>query len=357
MSVLDDPILVERIDPSGFLGVVEQFPNQVREAVQLAENVDSLPSIDEVNSIVVLGMGGSGISGDFLATLLRPTEKVRVEAIKGYDLPAWVDDQTLVFATSYSGNTEESLTTFEEARARGARIICLSTGGRIGELAKEHKLPLVTLPTGLRPRAAFAYLSIPLLVLYQRISGGETHSIFQMDEALELLDRRSKQWGRAEPVSTNRAKQVAQQLQNRIPLIYGTEGISALAAYRWKCQLNECSKVPAWSNSFPELNHNEIVGWEGMKDMTRDIFALVVLRHSQEHPRNTKRIEITIPIIEKSFAFVEEIKAEGESELARLLDLTYFGDFVATYLAIAQEVDPAPNESIDVLKEELGKAN
>lgn len=356
MSVLDDPILSGRIDPSDFLGVVERFPDQIREAVQIAENVDSLPSLDEINSIVVLGMGGSGISGDFLATLLRPTEKVRVESIKGYELPAWVDEKTLVFATSYSGNTEESLTTFGEARAHGAQIICISTGGRIGELAKEHKLPLLTLPKGLRPRAALAYLSIPLLVLYQKISGGVYQLNSQLDETLELLDNRSKQWGRAEPVSTNRAKQFAQQLQNRIPLIYGSEGISALAAYRWKCQLNECSKVPAWSNAFPELNHNEIVGWEGMQDMTRDIFALVVLRQEKEHPRNAKRIDITVPLIEKSFAFVEEIHAEGESDLARLLDLTYFGDFVATYLAIAQDVDPAPNESIDILKQELGKA-
>lgn len=354
MSVLDDPILVGRIDPSDFLGVVERFPDQISEAVRLAEEVQGLPSVDGINSIVVLGMGGSGISGDFLATLLRPTEKIRVETIKGYELPQWVTSQTLVFATSYSGNTEESLATFDQARKIGSPIICITTGGRIGELANELGLPLITLPKGLQPRAALGYLSIPLLVVYRRMWGGSEGS--NINEAVELLEKRSKEWGRAEPVSTNRAKQLAQQLQNRIAAVYGTDGIAALAAYRWKCQLNECSKVPAWSNSFPELNHNEIVGWQGLQDMTRDIFALIVLRHEKEHPRIAKRIDITIPLIEKSVAFVEEVHAGGVSDLARLLDLTYLGDFVATYLAIAQDVDPAPVDVIEELKRELGKA-
>jgi glucose/mannose-6-phosphate isomerase len=356
MSVLDDPILVERIDPSDFLGVVERFPDQIRDAVKIAEQVDGLPKSGDFDSIAVLGMGGSGISGDFLAALLRPTEKIHVETIKGYELPAWVSSRTLVFAASYSGDTEESLATFERAKSLGASLICLSTGGRLGELASEHKLPLVTLPGGLMPRAALGYMTIPLLLMYAKL-GGATHSIFQIDEVLDLLDRRSKQWGRAEPVSTNRAKQLAQQLQNRIPLIYGTEGIAALAAYRWKCQFNECAKVPAWSNSFPELTHNEIVGWQGLQDLTREIFALIVLRHEKEHPRNAKRIEITLPLIEKSLALVEEVQGEGDSDLSRLLDLTYFGDFVATYLAIAQDVDPAPVDVIKELKAELSQAD
>lgn len=352
MSVLDDPILAERIDPSDFLGVVERFPDQLSESVALAEKVEGLPALDQISSIAVLGMGGSGISGDFLSTILGPTEKVRVQTVKGYDLPAWVDSDTLVFAASYSGNTEETLATVEQAQGLKAPIVCVTTGGRLAEIAQENGFPLVIVPKGLQPRAALGYVSIPLLVAYRKMSKGNLRDI---DEAVELTQQRASQLGRAEPISTNRAKQLAQQLQGRVPIVYGTEGISALAAYRWKCQLNECSKVPAWSNSFPELNHNEIVGWQGMHDLSRDTFALVVLRHDGEHPRNAKRIEITIPLIEKSLAMVEEIRGEGISELARLFDLTYFGDFVATYLAILNEVDPAPVDVIEDLKRELGK--
>lgn len=352
MSVLDDPEAIATHDPSDFLGTVERFPEQISEALEIGASAESLPALEGIRSIAVLGMGGSGISGDFLETVLSERSEVFVRAIKGYALPRWVGPETLVFAASYSGNTEETLEAFDEARRRGSPIVCVSTGGKLGERAADAGLPLLRLPPGFKPRAALGYLSVPILIATRRIAGDEDMS--DLDEAIGLIEKRSNEWGRAAPSDGNPAKRLAERLENHIPLVYGSEGPAALAAYRWKCQFNECSKVPAWSNSFPELNHNEIVGWGGMQDLTRDVFALIVLRDSRERTRISKRIEITVQLIDKSVAFVEEVEGSGTGVLARLLDLIYFGDFTATYLALVRGVDPAPVHVIEELKRELG---
>lgn len=350
MNDLDDLDLLRSIDPTDYLGAVETLPEQASDALVRA-GASALPDLDGVRSVCVLGMGGSGISGDVLGVALQGSS-VPVATAKGYRIPAWVDPDTLVFAVSYSGETEETLEAFEEALKAGARIVVVSTGGTLAKLAGEHGIPAIEVPKGLQPRAALAYLSLPLVWVCDRagLAAGASDAV---SETIGRLATRSQELSRGIPGDANPAKQLARRLNGRIPIIYGTDPLGEVAAYRWKCQLNECAKVPAWHHSFPELDHNEIVGWGGMSDLTKEAIALIVLRHSGEHPRVARRVEITVSLIEDSVAFVREATGRGDSSLARLFDLIYFGDFVATYLAAARGVDPAPVEVIQQLKREL----
>lgn len=349
---LDDLDRLSERDPADFLGSVERFPAQVAEAWRLGAEATDLPSGEGVSALAVLGVGGSGISGDAVRGVLGARSRLPVHTLRGSELPAWVGRNTLVFAVSYSGNTEETLHLFDEAHERGARLIALTSGGAIRERAEAAGAALVRLPNSLQPRAALGYLTIPILLICERLGLGPEIA-GEMTGTIELLERRAAEYGRSSPARDNAAKGLAVSLVGKLPWIYGSEGLSEVAAYRWKCQMNECAKVPCSSSFFPELTHNEVVGWSGPAQLTRAHGALVVLRHDGESSAMARRIDATLRIIRGSFAFTTEIRAEGSSELARFLDLTYLGDFTSTYLAIAGGVDPAPVEPIDRLKREL----
>jgi glucose/mannose-6-phosphate isomerase len=352
---LDDPAVLAATDPTDFLGSVEQFPVQVEEAWKLGAEAADLPEGEGVSALAILGVGGSGISGDAVRGVLGARSRLPVHTLRGSDLPAWVGRNTLVFAVSYSGNTEETLRLFEQARDRGARVVALTSGGAMGECAGNAGAAVVRLPEGLQPRAALGYLTIPILVVLERLGLGPQVTDV-LAETVDLLQRRAAEYGRPSLARDNVAKRLAVSLAGKLPWVYGSEGLSEVAAYRWKCQMNECAKVPCSSSFFPELTHNEVVGWSGLTQLTRTNAALVVLRHDGESSAMARRIDATLRLVRGSFAFATEVRAagaEGSSELARFLDLTYLGDFTATYLAIATGVDPAPVEPIDRLKREL----
>lgn len=350
MNPLDDPERLAASDPSDFLGSVEGLPAQVREGWRLGMRAPDLPSGEGLRGLVTLGMGGSGISGDVCRAVLGPESPLAVQTVKGYRLPGWVGPDTLVVAASYSGNTEETLEAFEQALERRSRVLVVATGGRVAERAAEEGLSAVRIPAGLQPRAAVGYLALPILAACSRL-GLAPDLGPDVDEAVSLLERRVEEWGRKAPADANAAKGLALRLAGKIPVVYGGEGLGEVAAYRFKCQLNECGKVPAFSHVFSELNHNEIVGWDDAG--LASSLALIVLRHAGDHPRVARRIDVTVPLVEPSAAFVEEVEARGASRLARLLDLFCFGDFVSTYLALARGVDPAPVRVIEELKRAL----
>ncbi|MFZ3063605.1 MAG: bifunctional phosphoglucose/phosphomannose isomerase, partial [Actinomycetota bacterium] len=265
-------------------------------------------------------------------------------------------EKALVFSVSYSGDTEETLTAFEEARLRRrANVVAITSNGRLKERAAEEGLPLIEIPTGYQPRAALGYLFLPILVILGKVGlvSDKTESI---EEAIEILKVKSSRFAVKSLVGQNDAKRLAAELYGKIPIIYGAEGISSAAALRWKAQLHENSKIPAFYNVFSELNHNEIVGWEMLEEKTQ-IFDLIVLRHPGEYERNKKRIEITLPMIRDHLYSVTEVWAEGESDVARLLSLIYIGDFTSAYLAVLYGVDPTPVERIKLLKEKLQQGN
>ena len=348
---LDDPAAVAEVDRSDFLSSVESLPLQLVEAVRLAEAAEGLPDARGVRSIAVLGMGGSGISGELCRSILAPLAQVPVATIRDYVLPHWVGPGTLTFAVSYSGNTEETLAAFGAAAERGARIVAVTTGGTLAEEAHRHGYPVIAVPGGLMPRAALGYVGMPLLVICSRL-GLASRLGDDIAEAIDVAAERARECHRSVETPRNLAKRLAGRLAGRLPLVWGTEGIAGAAAYRLKCQLNENAKTLAAWGTFPELNHNEVVGL--YRSTLAAPLGLVLLRHPGEHPRTAQRIDVTTSLVSGSAEVVEEIWARGASPLARLLDLVVAGDHMSTYLGVARGVDPAPIEAIDLLKAALG---
>jgi glucose/mannose-6-phosphate isomerase len=350
---LDNLSQIEEVDSHGFLRSVEAFPAQIEQAWNVGKEASSLPDREGISSIAILGVGGSGISGNLLKAVLGPTFPLFVHTCKGYELPGWVSRNTLVLAVSYSGETEEILETVEKAQWRNAPIVTVSSGGTLNQLGERLGYPTSLLPVGLQPRAALGYLSMALLAVCQNMGWVDCEA--DVVETVGLLGDRVSRYARQSPTASNPAKQLAHRLAGTLPLIYGSEGLAEVAAYRWKCQLNECAKVAAYHHLFPELNHNEISAWtENGYGSCRP--AVVVLRHPHEHARISKRISVTIPLIAEQGAVVEEVCAEGTSKLASLMDLICLGDFVATYLALLRGIDPGQVEMIDEVKRRMSDA-
>lgn len=350
---LDDVDQLKAIDSEDVLGAVERFPDQCREAWSIGGRISGLPDPFGIDAVLILGMGGSGVSGDVVQVILEPELRVPVSVLKSYGpLPGWVGPTTLVLAVSYSGSTEETIAAAGDAIAAGARVVMVSSGGPLADLAQEHELAHVAIPPGLQPRASLGYLALPLLAILQRM--GLVRSLdADVAEAATALDGLAGPCDRATPASSNPAKRLAETLRDRIAIIYGAYGVAGLAAMRFKCDLNEYGKVPAFWNAFPELNHNEIVGWSGLTDITRSHTSIVFLRDVVEHERIAMRVDITRRLIEPAAADVVEVRATGESPLARLLSLVYVTQLAAIYVGLARGVDPGPVEVIQQLKAEL----
>ncbi len=349
--VLDDPSTYASVDRADALGVVEATADQWAEAVRRAREPEDLPSGAGITGIVYCGMGGSGIAGDVLAAVAAEHGTVPVTVTKGYTVPAFTGPDTLVIATSYSGNTEETLSCVDGAAERGARIVAITTGGALGTLAAERGFPLITLPAGYQPRAALAALAVPTLVVAERL--GLIGPIdAELAETEDVLRTRAKELGRDAPTADNPAKRLARELVDRPSLTWGQDGPLAPAAIRWRCQLNENAKVPAFSSVLPELDHNELVGYEPGVRALREL-VLIVLRSPGEHPRVTKRIEATLAAMRDSVAGVHEAWGTGDSALTRLMSTAILGDFTSVYLALLRAVDPTPVAVIERLKKQL----
>ena len=350
---LDDLNELARLDSEDVLAAVERFADQCREGWEIGRAATGLPRADGIDSIVVLGMGGSGVSGDVIQAIVEPRLPLPFRVVKTYGpLPEWIGRNTLVFAVSYSGSTEETVAALEEAHARGARAVAISSGGPLAEMAREYGLAYVRIPTGLQPRASLGYLTLPILAVLVQI-GLVPDMQSDVDEAVDVLSDLASRCHRKRPTDENPAKQLAGKLHGRVPVVYGGTGLGATAAYRTKCDLNEYAKTPAFWHEIPELDHNEIVGWNQLRDLTRDSFVIVFLRDPGEHERVQLRFEITRSLIEDNVGEVIEVPAEGSGVIARLLSLILVTQLAAIYLGLAYEVDPGPVEVIQRLKSEL----
>lgn len=317
-------------------------------ADQLAGS-ENLPGLAQVGRdawrprrIVLCAMGGSAIGGDLVQGLLG-TQPLSVDVWRHYGLPGWVSGQDLVIAASYSGNTEEVLSAVAEARERAVPVLGISSGGRLASslLPGEH---LVRLPSGLPPRAALGHSLGALLWVLSRL-GLVADLARDLPAALNLLATRPS-CGRLT------ASELAAQIEGRLPVIYTADFLVQGVGTRWKGQLNENAKVPAFLASFPELNHNDIVGW-GLPESWRDRLVLLILRSGLETDRIRRRVELTAQLLEKEFATIQILEAVGDSPLARLLSLVQYGDYVSCYLAGRRGIDPLPVHRIDRLKEGL----
>jgi glucose/mannose-6-phosphate isomerase len=351
---LDDPAAITDADPSGMLDAVEGFPGQVREALRIGGSELELPDPAGVRMVAVLGMGGSGISGDVVATLAGEAGlNLPVLTVKGYRVPSYIDKDSLVFAVSYSGNTEETLEGVRQVLDRGSKVVAVTSGGTLSAIAMKNDLPLLTVPGGFQPRASLGYLFVPILCVLERM-GLASGITALLDEATGTLEERSAEYGWNSDFDSNPTKRLAKDLVGFVPVVYGSEGALSVAALRWKAQLNENAKVAAFHNSFPELNHNETVGWLNPPEVCSR-FHLIVLRDRGEHPRIEKRIAITTDLLEESVGHITQVCARGSNTVEDLLDLIYFGDFTSVYLALALGEDPTPVERIQRLKDRLSE--
>jgi glucose/mannose-6-phosphate isomerase len=349
---LDDAAAVHALDPGGMLGIVAGLAEQVRDGYARGRALDPVPSADDIASVAFCGMGGSAIAGDVLRVLAAPRLLVPVAVVRTPELPAFVGPSSVVIASSYSGGTAETLALFEAALARGGRTIALTSGGALAERAAAAGVPVVTVPGGLMPRAAFGSLTLATLGAFEAM-GLLPMLADDVDEAVTQLDAVIASDGPEAATASNRSKAFALQLLGRVPIIWGAEGIGAVAASRWKAQFNENAKVPAFASALPELDHNEVVGWSAEQG---DRFAVIALRHPGEHPDVASRFALSLEIAASSGALVEEVHALGSSALARLLTLVQVGDLISTYLGLARGVDPTPIEAIARLKVALSEA-
>ena len=350
---LDDQEGITALDSEDVLGAVEKFADQCRDAWNIGITATGLPDGAGIDSIVVLGMGGSGVSGDVVQSVVEPRLPIPLRVIKTYSpLPEWVGRNTLAFAVSYSGSTEETVDAFEDAHSKGARIVAISSGGPLQELAVKYGTSHIAIPAGLQPRASLPFLTMPLLASLQNM-GLIPEVADDVDETSKVVAEIAARCHRSVPAAQNPAKELALKPHGKIPVIYGGSGLGATAAMRFKSDLNEYGKAPAFWNFFPELNHNEIVGWNKVAEVTKEHFVLVLLREEGEHPRIKHRFEITQGLIEDQVGEVVELHAEGASSLARLMSLIFITQLAAIYLGLANNVDPGPVESIMKLKSEL----
>jgi glucose/mannose-6-phosphate isomerase len=362
-DILDELIEMGQIDKSGMLELQTKVPEFARDAIERTRGL-VIPSDIKVNErklqyynftrIIGAGMGGSAISFDLLRSFLRYTNvKIPVETNRDYNLPPYADEHTLVILISYSGNTEETLSCFLDAFEKGCPIVALTSGGILETFCKKFSIPYVKLPTGLPPRASLPYLFFPLLIVLEKLN---IHPPFDKDieETLAVLEMLKDELKPETLILDNLAKRIAICLYNKIPLIYGHTFFDAVA-YRLKCQFNENSKILALAEVLPEMNHNGIVGWEA-ETLLLEPFYPVFIRDPDEPPAIKARIEISRDqIILKKKKQVIEILARGEGVLARMFSVTYIGDFASVYLAILYGVDPAPVESISLLKSKLAE--
>ena len=353
MIDVDDVEAIRQLDSLGILDDVEAFPEQCRKAWKLTGITEDLPSGVGADSVLVIGMGGSGIAGDMVQAVVEPRFPLPWRVIKGYGpLPGWVGRNTCVFAMSYSGDTEETVAACRDAVECGSRIVVISSGGALEEMARHGGAGLVGIPTGLQPRAALGWLTLGLLGALRQM--GLTPGMGDdVAEAVEVLDEIASRCGREVPSADNPAKKLAGGLNGKVPVIYGGCGLGGVAAQRFKTDLNEYAKTPAFYNVIPELNHNEVVGWNRLRDLTAESFIAVLLRDRSEPERIARRFTATCNLLSGHVSDVVEVHSEGRSPIARLFSLALLTQLAAVYLGLGYGNDPGPVNAIEKLKGEL----
>jgi len=353
MIDLDDPKVYARLDPADMRGRIRELPQQCLKAWQQALGFELPSDYSSANKVAVLGMGGSAIGGDLLSSLVAADSKVLISVHRDYDLPSYVDGNTLIIASSYSGMTEETLSSFTQALSTPAKKIVLTTGGKLAALAEENGIPVFTIDYIAQPRAALAHSFFPLLGICQRLGlvSGKSGEVAEMAQVLESLQATIDD---ARPESLNRAKQLATKLRNRLVVVYGA-GILSPVARRWKTQINENSKAWAFYETFPELNHNAVVGYEFPPELAQRAFV-VLLRSQHLDPRTIIRYDVTAELLRQAKVSYEIEDGLGESALSQMMSLVLLGDWVSYYLALLYETDPSPVRVIDYLKKRLAEA-
>jgi len=353
MVDLDNASVYRQFDKSGMLDHLHKFPEQCQEAWEKVLKLELPPEYIKISNVVIVGMGGSAIGGDIARRLALTESKVPVRVHRDYGLPAFVDESTLVIASSYSGNTEETLSAFTESLKTRARKLAITSGGKLKHLAESEGIPVFVIDYQAPPRAAFPSNFVPLLGIFQKL-GLLGDKSADLQEALGILNKLSTDFIETRPLTSNPAKQLAAKLWGHVAVIYGAEILSEVAR-RWKTQFNENSKAWAFFENFPELNHNAVVGYEFPPEAKERIF--VILLHSASlRPQSLLRYEATAKLLAKAGIAHEFAEAGGKSALAQVLSLILLGDYCSFYLAMLNRVDPTSTDAINFIKQYLARS-
>ncbi len=334
---------VSKYDPQNQFDVLVNTYKQIESAWTNKIEAGQLKG-KSFNSIVVTGLGGSAISGDLMANFLGDELKIPFVVNRNYHVPAFANENTLLIVSSYSGNTEETISVFKEGLEKKCSIICSTTGGKIGKIAADNKIPVVNVMPGFQPRYSLGLSFFTLLKILQ-----ELNIIPSQEKVVNKITALWKRQGIQYSKEENKALDYARELTGFIPVIYSAVDVTSAVGYRLKCQFNENSKLHAFHNVIPELNHNEIIGWESFLEKQFNT-KLIMIRDKSYHPQITKRFEISSSLIHCEKIYLES--SEEEFKL-RLMDLIYLGDWITYYLALVRGYDPSEIENINILKEKL----
>jgi glucose/mannose-6-phosphate isomerase len=339
----------DRLDSLDMFGATFGLADQIVAAAEVAGAVEGLPTADGITSVLIAGMGGSGIGGDVCAAVGSSSARVPIVVSKHYECPGWVGPQTLVIASSFSGNTEETLNVTAVAADAGAKLVALTSGGQMADVARSIGAPVVELDGSIpMPRAGFGAVSVSPMIVLERMGlvSGMTE---QISAGVEQVRRQADALSKP----GNDAEKLARAIGRSLPLIYGAGALGEAVAWRWKGQFNENPKVASWSNRVPELMHNEIAGWAVNGDVTRQVFDMVFLRHDFEHPQNARRFELIQEFCAEVVGDIHTVNAAGEGQFAQLMDLAFVGDVVSLLVAEQTGVDPGPIAILDEVKARL----
>ncbi len=337
----------QHIDTDNMHQSIYEFSDHLVKALEIGKAIALKNQYSDIHNVVVAGMGGSAIGGDVAKLLCKNELKVPMVVSRNYTLPGWVNENTLVICSSYSGNTEETLAAFEHARDKDAQIVGISTGGTLSEKMAEFELDLVTIPGGLQPRAALAFSLVPMLFLMKQTGLIGSETMDQLPGAASFIASIRDGYGKQS--EDNPTYSLAQRIYKTIPVIYGETDAAGTLAVRFKGQLNENAKMLAYCNELPEMNHNEIVGFKNNQDILNHI-SIIWLKDEKDHPRTAVRQESSQEIIYDLCANHEVVSAVGDSVATRFLHLIHYGDWVSYWCAILHQTDPTPVKKIDRLK-------
>jgi len=345
---------IKGIDKSDMLGLLLGFPLQCKAAEEMAARAEIKLEKRDFEKIIFVGLGASAAGGDLIRSYLYLENNRVISVFREYVLPSYVDAKSLVFTLSYSGNTEETLSAYAQAKKNGASIVAISSGGKLKEQALKDNVSFVQIPQGLPPRFALGYLSIIPLCILARF-GLIDSVLLQIKETIALLeDLKNQSLGPRIQAKDNIAKQAALRLWNKFAVIYSSSVHFDICARRLRSQLAENAKTLSSTQVFPDINHNEIMGWQNPRKLLKN-FVVLMLRDSSMHPRVAKSMDITRQIVGEEGVQSLEIYSRGRGLLSRIFSLIYIGDFISFYLAILYSTDPMPIERIDYLKKKLAQ--
>jgi len=345
--------LIRKFDRENMFDVLKGFPSQVKEALKIAGkyNLKGFKA-KGINNIIISGLGGSAIGGDLFRSYTQYEIKIPVTVNRNYTLPSFAGKDTLVVISSYSGNTEETVAAYKQAVKAKCKIICVTSGGEIKKLAKKNKHNCIIIPGGLQPRCALGYSFFTLLTVFIKL-GLIKERKDEIKETLKILEEGRDEFVNLNP-ENNVALKVAVEIKGKLPVVYSSVDILDVVNLRWRGQISENAKILAYGNVYPEMNHNELVGWKLNEDILKKT-VVIFLKDPDDNERVKLRMNITLDEIKEYANNIVTLESNGSAKLARIFDLVYLGDWVSFYLAILNEVNPTPVKAISYLKNELEK--